>query len=211
MKKYESFEYLYPPRPDNAIAIDFIDWYEKNGYVAQFKKNGTCTIIAISPEKEFKTMNRHNADHKAWDLTDYIKQELVRLYPEKCWIVLVAEIMHSKTKTIKDTIFVHDILVFANNYLTGVTFEDRQKILEAHMIPIAEAPTHFICDVEGKVWFAKCFKGNFKDLFWGIKDINIDEGLVLKDPKAKLIACYKASSNSSWQVKVRHASKKYLF
>ena len=156
-------------------------------------------------------MNRHNADHKAWDLTDYIKQELVRLLSEKYWIVLVAEIMHSKTKTIKDTIFVHDLLVWDNNYLTGITFEDRQKILASHMIPISEAPTHFICDKKDKVWFAKCFSKDFENLFWSIKDITIDEGLVLKDPKAKLIACYKPSSNSSWQVKIRHKSKKYLF
>jgi len=209
--KYDSFKYLYPPRPEAAIPPDMLEWYEKRGWVAQYKKNGTNTIIAISPDKEFTAMNRHAANHKAWQLTSYIKQELVRLFLEEYWIVLVAEIMHSKTKTIKDTIFIHDILVYQNEFLIDSEFETRQKLLDSKLITKVETQTHYVCDKDNKIWYAKRFTKDFEKLFFDIKDPTIDEGLVLKNPKGKLSSCSKPTSNESWQVKVRHNSKKYNF
>jgi len=209
--RYISFRYLYPPRPETAIAPDFLDWYEKRGWCAQYKKNGTNTIISIDPDKNFIAMNRHNADHKAWDLTNHIKKELVRLFPEKHWFVLVAEIMHSKTKEIKDTIFIHDIIVYESELLYGSEFESRQQLLDKRLKTDRETDTHYICDLEGKVWFAKRFYKDFEKAFWAIKDPTVDEGLVLKNPKGKLSVCSKPTDNSNWQVKCRHSCKKYNF
>lgn len=209
--EYTSFKYLYPPRPEAAIPPDMLGWYEKRGWVAQYKKNGTNTIIAISPDKKFTAMNRHAENHKAWQLTDYIKQELIRLFPESCWIVLVAEIMHSKTKTIKDTIFIHDILVYQNKFLIDSTFENRQLLLDSKLKTNVETQTHYACDANNKIWYAKRFTKDFEKLFSDIKDPTVDEGLVLKNPKGKLNSCSKQTSNASWQVKVRHSSKKYIF
>jgi len=209
--KYQAFKYLFPPRPESAISPDTLSFYENRGWVSQFKKNGTNTIIAISPEKEFIAMNRHKEMHKAWNLTDYIKTELIKLFPDTGWVVLVAEIMHSKTKTIKDTIFVHDLLVFESEFLLDSTFTDRQKILDERLKTNVEMETHYVCDKENKIWFAKLFSSDFEKLFWDIEDPTIDEGLVIKNPQGKLKDCNKPTSNASWQVKCRHTCKKYNF
>jgi ATP-dependent DNA ligase len=209
--KYTQFEYLFPPRPDNAIVSSMLGYFEKRGWLAQYKKNGTNTIIAIAPNKEFIAMNRHADFHKAWQLTDHIKNELAKIFKEKKWFVLCAEIMHSKGPTIKDTIYVHDMLVWKSEFLLESTFLERQVMLDERLVTNVEAQSHYVCDSEGKIWYAKRFDKDFKTLFSSIKNPKIDEGLVLKDPDGKLRSCRTASDNSYWQVKCRHKAKGYQF
>lgn len=209
--KYTDWLYLYPPRPDFAIPPSMLNYYEKRGWTAQFKKNGTNTIIGIAPDKKLHAMNRHNANHKAWNLTEHIKDELIRLFPEKKWFVICAEIMHSKTPTIKDTIYIYDMLVWKSDFLLDSTFMERQEILDKRLVTNVESHSHYVCDSGGKIWYAKRFDKNFKDLFQSIKQVKIDEGLVLKDPNGKLRACRTSSENASWQVKCRHPTKGYTF
>ena len=168
---YNTYKYLFPPRPENALSPDSLVFYEKIlKWVFQFKKNGTNTVIFVSPEKEYTIKTRHKTDHKAWSMTDHIKKELTRLFPEKNWLVLSAELLHSKTVEIKDTIYIHDILVFNNELLVGSTFMQRQKILEAHLKTNIETYSHYVCDNQNKVWFAKLFFSNIENLFYSIKD-----------------------------------------
>ena len=211
--KYTRWQFLFPPRPDAAIPSAMLAFYEKKGWSAQYKKNGTNTIIGISPEKEFTAMTRHKTEHKAWQLTGHIKKELTRLFPEAEWFVLCAEIMHSKTPTIKDTIYIHDCLVWQGEFLLNSTFAERCKLLDDRMIPnsVSESESHYVCDTEGKIWFAKRFTKKFKEIFQAIKNVKIDEGLVLKDPEGKLRACSRPDDNSGWQVKCRHQAKGYAF
>ncbi|RYF04688.1 MAG: hypothetical protein EOO77_29310, partial [Oxalobacteraceae bacterium] len=63
---YEKFSYLYPPRPEKAVPRALLGYYEKRGWVAQAKKNGTCNVIAVSPEGKLHCMSRHNDQHKLW-------------------------------------------------------------------------------------------------------------------------------------------------
>ena len=209
--KYTDFNFLFPPRPDTAIMSAMLSYFEKRGWVAQFKKNGTCSIVAISPKKEIITMSRHGEPHKAWQITDYLKDELARIFTEKKWFVLVAEIMHSKGPTIKDTLYVHDMLVWKSDMMLASTFAERQKLLDGRLITNVEAQSHYVLDREGKLWYAKRFDKDFNKLFNSIKNPKIDEGLVLKDPEGKLRSCLTAADNSSWQVKCRHKSKGYAF
>jgi hypothetical protein len=211
MTKYTEWQYLFPPRPEFAIASAMLRYYEKQGWVAQYKKNGTNTIIGISPKKEFFTMTRHATEHKAWEITPHIKAELTRLFPEKKWFVLCAELMHNKTPSIKDTIYIHDVIVWKSEFLLNSLFMDRQKLLDERLITNVEAHSHYVCDSEGKIWYAKRFEKGFKELFLSIKNPKIDEGLVLKDPNGQLRSCRTASENSGWQVKCRHESKGYSF
>lgn len=210
MKDYLEFRYLYPPRPDFALTSDRIPAYEKQGWVGQIKKNGTCTIVAISPEGTCIAMNRHNQDHKAWNLTANIINSLREIIPRRHWTVMVGEIMHSKTKDIKDTIFFHDVIVHESKQLVGVTFEERQKILEK-LLPATKGdlPSHY--QVTDKIWRANLIREDILSVFQAIKDPTIDEGIVLKLSSSKLKDCWKADSNCSWQYKIRHPSNKYSF
>lgn len=211
---FEEWRYLWPPRPDNAIPQEMLPFYEKKGWWAQYKKNGTCSIIGISPDKEFHCMNRHNSNHKTWSLTSYHKEQLTRLFPEKKWIVLVAEILHLKTPSIKDTIYIFDVIVWDGFLLFDSLFSERCAILDERLIPKAthiDDKTHFVCDSHNQIWYAKRFESGFVELFHGITEPKIDEGLVLKNPNGKLRSCMDAKENASWQVKCRKTHKNYAF
>jgi hypothetical protein len=209
--KYTDFKFLYPPRPETAVVTAMLSYFEKQGWVAQYKKNGTCTIVGIAPNKDVILMNRHGESHKAWFITEHLKGELARLFPENKWFLLVAEIMHSKGPTIKDTLFVHDMLVWKSDMLLDSTFKERQDILDNRLITNVEGHSHYVLDDKNKLWYAKRFDKDFKKIFNSIRDPKIDEGLVLKDPEGKLRNCLTPTDNSYWMVKCRHKSKGYAF
>jgi ATP-dependent DNA ligase len=156
-------------------------------------------------------MTRHGEFHKAWALTEHIKQEMSKIFKENKWFVLCAELMHSKGPTIKDTLYIHDMLVWRSEFLMGSTFLERQLILDDRLITNVEGQSHYVCDSENKIWYAKRFEKGFKAIFDSIKNIKILEGLVLKDPDGKLRSCRTPTENSYWQVKCRHKNKSYSF
>ena len=88
--KYTSYSYLFPPRPENAIPGDMLGLYEKRGFVAQAKKNGTCNVMAISPERDITAMTRHRTPHKAWSANADTKKAFQNL-PGNGWYVFVCE------------------------------------------------------------------------------------------------------------------------
>jgi len=210
MWEYNQFKYLYPPRPEFVLTSDRIPFYEKDGWVGQYKMNGTNTILAMSPEGSFTAMNRHNEEHRAWQLTEEIKTSLRQLLPKGSWTVLVGEIMHSKTPTIKNTIYFHDVLVHQSKHLVGMTFKDRQILLEK-LLPSngKEDKSHYF--VTDRIWRAKLITKNIHKHFVEIEDPKILEGFVLKLPTGKLKPCYTENNNTSWQYKIRYPTKNYQF
>ena len=209
--KYTKYTTLYPPRPEAAIPPQMLNFYEKKGWWAQYKKNGTNTVIWIPPNKKIIYKNRHGEAHRAWSMPDFIREQLALLFPEKKWFVLCAELMHSKTKQFKDILYLHDMLVWKGEFLLGSTFRERQEIMDERLITNVETHSHYVCDDLGKIWYAKRFEENFQGIWRSIKDPKVDEGLVLKDPEGKLRACLTEKENSSWLAKCRHGHKNYNF
>lgn len=209
--RYDEFKFLFPPRPENAIAPHLMPFYESQGWVAQYKKNGTNTIIAIGPDQQIILKTRHGEDHKAWSLTDGLANSLKNLFPEKEWVVLCAELMHSKTPAIKDSLYIHDCIVWGSKFLLGSTFLSRQLLLSERLATNVETKTHYVVDREGKLWLAKLITKDFISAFQSIKEPKIDEGLVLKNPHGKLTLCLTPKANASWSVKCRHETKNYNY
>lgn len=207
---YDDWKFLYPPRPESAIHPKLLTYYEGRGWLAQCKKNGTNTLLGIAPDGTVYTRTRHDTEHKAWTLTPHIEKFLQGLLPRGQWYVLCAELLHSKTKTIKDTIFIHDVLVWESQFLVGSTFAERQLLLKPWQTNV-EGWSHFVLDSENKVWLAKTFDKNFTALFEAIRDPSTDEGLVLKDPTGKLKMCLSETDNASWSVKCRYPTKTYNY
>lgn len=201
---YVSYQYLYPPRPEQKIMKPMLGFYEKRGYLAQKKKNGTCTVIFCrGDEVIFKT--RHCDDHKLWTpLPEHIKFFSGR----KKWNVFVAELLHSKVSGgPKNELYIFDQIVRDGVHLVGETFGERQAALLAQFSGgKPEVDQYRLSD---HIALAKNFTSRFSDLFANLK--KEDEGLVLKDLCAPLKACLKADSNSSWQVKCRIANSNYSF
>jgi hypothetical protein len=177
--------------------------YEKKGFWAQKKKNGTCTVIfAKGKQVIFKT--RHDDDHKLWTPT----VEHTRFFQgSNNWNVYVAELLHSKvTNGPKNQLYVFDKIVHEGEQLVGSTFEERQEMLADEFPGVFEGNQYRVHDYVSR---AHNFKTDFAKLFTTLKPE--DEGLVLKDPKAVLRACMKQDSNNKWQVKCRIATKNYSF
>ena len=210
--KYSKYTYLFPPRPETAIPSNFLTTYENKGYVGQYKKNGTCNVTFVSPERDVKVMTRHNEEHKAWAPTE-ASSKFFKELPGNGWYVFVSELLHSKTPTIKDTHYIFDILVADGEHLTGSTFADRMDIL-AGFIPVDDdgqtesTDSHWV--VNPNVWIAKTLQMGFEDTFKRITNPE-DEGLVLKDPYAKLRLGLKRNANVNWMVKCRKPHSNYEF
>jgi hypothetical protein len=208
--QYQSFSYLFPPRPEKAIPRNFFGFYERKGWVAQAKKNGTCNVIAVSPDKKLICMNRHNEDQKMWSPSKD-SAEAFQSLPGRGWYVIVAELLHAKvTNGQKDTNYINDILVADGEYLIGQTMMARQaRIADLFQRPgQAEASGHYV--VNDNTWVAKNIASDFKG-FFATLDTPEDEGVVLKDPSSTLAICSREKANVSWSVKSRRQHKNYGF
>jgi hypothetical protein len=202
---YTAYQYLWPPRPETKIPQGLLGFYEVKKYIAQVKKNGTCTVIFANPhEVLFKT--RHNDDHKLWSpLPEHV--EFFKSHAKNGWNVYVAELLHSKTPHIKHDLFVFDQLVKDGQQLVGTTLRERLELLE-HTLGKGsfEKDKHRIT---AQVARAHSFDAGFAKLFDNLGAE--DEGVVLKNPTAKLSPCNKQTANSAWQVKSRIPHKNYSF
>lgn len=211
---YDHYEYLWPPRPEQVIPPSTIPLYEAQGWMAQVKKNGTCTVIFTDGEQViYKT--RHNDDHKAWTPKPEHDAVFKAFAKNGKWCVLVAELLHSKGVGIKDTFYVFDLLVLDGEYLIDTILVSRLDKLYERFNKIS--PTWYIDDAmkdhysfTDKIWLAVDFYSGFKQTYDNLTNPE-DEGLVFKNPNATLKACVTSSSNSAWQVKCRKATKNYGF
>lgn len=190
-------------------------------------------------------MNRHKEDHKLWQPTAASSEIFKKLPGDGWYVFVAELLHSKLKEGPRDTNFINDMLVADGEYLVGKTFGERQymlydlfmgeeaaenlslddqslkgrdllnrnnAIMKARKHGIIEAPTHYV--LNDNTWLAKNFASEFSKLY---KSFNTpeDEGLVLKDPDAKLSACIRASSNSGWQVKCRRqigqGGKNYSF
>lgn len=218
--RFENWQYLWPPRPEKAIPKSLLSFYGKRNWIAQVKLNGTCNVISVSPNNVVDARNRHfdidNGQHKLWapsEKTEVAFKNLPR--PNKGWYVFVAELMHSKVAGgPKDTNYIHDILVADGEYLVGKTFEERQAILRSLFPDIDESKSTVAYHVIDKhTWLARNHIGvDFALLYEEVISEPGYEGLVVKNPAAKLRLCSKKERvNADWQVKCRRGNKLYGF
>jgi hypothetical protein len=184
-------------------------FYEKRGWIAQVKKNGTCTVIFSKGDSViFKT--RHNDAHKAWSPQP---SHLAFFAGRDAWNVYVAELLHSKGPLVKNHLYLFDVLVSDGQELIGTTLAERQQILQQRFpSPKADilgsraglGARMIAQDVSQAAPIAK------PSAVWPTLG-PLDEGFVFKDPAAKLAACITATANGAWQTKVRRTHTNYSF
>jgi hypothetical protein len=206
---YDSYRYLWPPRPEKAAPQELIQFYERRGWTAQVKKNGTCTLIfARGDEVIFKT--RHNDDHKAWSPLP-VHREFFAGRPG--WNVYVAELLHSKGPLLKNHLYLFDILVSDGVELTGTALAERQEMLRQRFPSPRADIIGSRAGIGARMITADVSQAEIVDdpsRTWA--DLGpLDEGFVFKNPLAKLAPCATPTSNSNWQVKVRRPHANYSF
>ena len=210
MEAYTNYRYLYPPRPEIKSPQSGLKTYERMGFIAQPKLNGSCSLL-FTDSLSHKLMNRHQESF-ARELIP--KEDLMRLHRGSGYQVLVGEYMNKSKKDSKGKLFngcivLFDILVHNGQYLTGTTFEERQELL-ASLYP-GNSYDDYLYSVSDNVYRVKNFKADFESNYKAITKTDMYEGFVLKRPSGILEYGFRPANNTGWQLKIRKPTKNYSF
>ena len=205
---YTDFSYFYPPKAEAKIPVGLLDLYEKKGWWAQIKKNGTNSVIFVPPDREPFAYNRHGEKHKVWNFDD-LSARCFKNLPGTGWYVFNAELLHSKVKGgPRNTNYVHDVLVCDGQYLIGSTYASRYELLREFFQSYIhdETESHFVLDPH--TWLARNRYHAFKALYTGLNQAE-DEGLVLKNPSGRFSTT--DSKGAGWMAKIRKPNRNLGF
>ena len=186
--------FLWPPRPENAITPSLIKSFETRGYVGQVKYNGTCQVVSVDEDGDVTFRTRHNEENKAWTPLP----EMAPFFSRFVDSVFVGELLHSKHASVKNTIILFDVLRYMGGSLVGTTLKERLAILQKSP-PLSK-----------NIQIIKTHKSDLTGLYKSLTK-ETEEGIVLKDPNAKLRDCLRNGLNKGWQVKIRRPTKNYGF
>src|SRR5690606_30933945 len=90
------------------------------------------TVVEILPNSEIKLWTRYKEPHKAYEISEGLKNDLISIHNHgdtNKILVFDAELMHSKTNKIKDTLILFDLLVCDSDYLIGMSMLERYALL----------------------------------------------------------------------------------
>lgn len=205
----EKWRFLFPPRAESVILPDLLDFYEKRRWVAQIKKNGACAIVAVGPGGQLIMSKRDGSPFANYTPPPSIYTPLFAL--PTGWYVFVGELLHQKTPHIKNMLYLYDLLVWKGESLDGKTYAQRWMMMAGAFdwrdcktgLGFYKLPDH-------NLLLAKNFEIGFGQLFRACVAVE-DEGLVLRDPEARLAPCLKANSNVDWLVKARKGTRNFGF
>lgn len=190
---YPNRPILIPPDPENPLnpKPDYINSLEVSGkYIAELKWNGDNVLI-YTDTMEF--WNRHK-EHHNYKLPAEVLKELKK-FPKGC--IINAELIHNRTKDIKNKLIVHCLMAWKGKILAGKTWKDSREILEDQ--------TYGDHVILSQVWE----KGFWK--LWQETDGTTIEGIILKKPKGLLQFSTTPIKDVPWMLKIRKPCKKYLF
>jgi hypothetical protein len=208
--RYTEFQFVYPSRPDEKVGPEDLAFFQGMGWYSQFKLNGTCNVVHVSPSKHITCTTRHARDskHKNWIPTDETMAQFKAL-PGDGWWVILTELIHSKVVGMRNINYIRDILVADGHHLTGSKMMERQHLLKRLFLKGGETgpKTHRVIDQH--TWLARNYETGHAALFAGAvaaAEPHV-EGLVLNDPQATLALPFRATANSRWLRKCRLISK----
>jgi len=191
---------LVPPDPDNPLhpKPDYINSLESSKkFIAEQKWNGDNTEIYTD---DLSFWNRYHGLHRYAPLPETTKA--LKLFPKGSIINL--ELIHYRTKTIKNYLLIHSLLAWKGSVLTGKTWGDARLILEEFFQEHQEA-------LDGsRLHLSPVWKSGFWKLFKET-DGEVIEGIVLKEPKGKLVISASKIPDVTYMLKIRRPSKKYKF
>jgi len=211
MREYNVLKYIYPPRPATKAPPAGLSTYERMGFIAQPKFNGSCAVLFTDGET-VKLMGRHN-NVFARELID--RDHLRRLHKGSGWMVLVGEYMNKSQRDGKKQLFngvfvIFDILVHKGNHLVNTTFAERQKLLDK-LYGEGKDYDDFTTYISPSVYRAKNFTANFGELWKKVTSVEMYEGFVLKRPTGILENGLREANNTGWMVKIRKPTKNYSY
>jgi len=174
-----------------------VQYSNNSDYIAEVKKNGS-RLCLHKVDGEYLWYNR---DKKLLNYTPssevLVELESLNL-PDNTHID--AELLHHKTKHIKNHIYVYDIYQYAGNPIMEPLSGRRQLLTEIFK---SKSLNHFE--------LATMYESDFIALFYDVIEKEENEGLVIKNLNGKIIWDMKKSPDVWWQIKVRKPNKNYKF
>ena len=211
MIKFDSFHYIYPPRPKNPVPQSELDFWDNGMMIAQPKLNGSNAVIFMNG-KDVHFYNRHNQRMTNVQLG---KEELLKLYSGEGWMVINGEYMNKSKSDENGQVFNHklvifDILVHNGTYLLGTTFQDRVNLM-GNLFGKNDSEKSYLYSVTENIYRVKSYTSNFKEMFEELIKIDMVEGLVMKRKSGKLEIGNTENNNTKSQIKFRKPTKSYRF
>ena len=210
---YNSFRYIFPPRPKNAIPDSDLNFWDNGSLLAQPKLNGSNCVIFTNGEK-LMVMNRHsqymtNVDIQRQEILDLFKGDIGK------WMVLNGEYLNKSKQdenrqTFNHKLVIFDILVYNSDYLVGKTFQERINLLD-ELYGQKDSEKSYLYSISNNVYRVKSFENGFKSIYDQLTPIDLIEGLVLKRKNARLEIGNTENNNIKSQLKARKATKNYKF
>jgi hypothetical protein len=215
-------QYIFPPRTkmtapfyngqkeSNGISDIVRLWLKIKNVKAQFKLNGNRNLIKVSPAGDIEMWNRHQERQK-YSIPQSMKDEILRISPPGVWTVWDSELMDTKTKEIKDVIYMYDILVWQSEFMVGQTYDDRYNLLEKQVgqryIPLD------VHSIKEPMYLARNFEPHEWEGAWrAASKLPWIEGFVLKrfDHISRLEKGTQEYNNSGFMCRIRKPHKNYL-
>ena len=210
---YNSFRYIFPPRPKNAIPDSDLNFWDNGSLLAQPKLNGSNCVIFTNGEK-LMVMNRHsqymtNVDIQRQEILDLFKGDIGK------WMVLNGEYLNKSKQdenrqTFNHKLVIFDILVYNSDYLVGKTFQERINLLD-ELYGQKDSEKSYLYSISNNVYRVKSFENEFKSIYDQLTPIDLIEGLVLKRKNARLEIGNTENNNIKSQLKARKPTKNYKF
>ena len=209
-KDINSFKYVYPPRAETKSPPSGLSTYERMGFIAQPKLNGSCGVLFLDGLGTARLMGRHNNDFVRISLD---KEHLKSLHRGAGYMVLVGEFLNkskknSEGKTLEGFV-IFDILVLNGRHLINTTFKERQSILDT--LYTTTPYDKWISNISPSTYRVNNFTESFDTLFKEIIKVDVYEGFVLKRPSGKLENGLREANNTGWAIKIRKPTKNYCY
>ena len=210
MVRFESFQYIYPPRPKNSVDPKELDYWDDGSMIAQPKLNGSNAVIFFNGRDVF-VYNRHGQRLTNFDIS---KDELMTLY-DGGWLVLNGEYLNKSKKdetgdTFNHKLIIFDILVHKSNYLLGLTFSERVKLLDS-LYGTKDSEKSYLYSITPNIYRVKSYTNGFKSIFDEFIKIDMVEGLVCKRKSGRLEVGTTENNNTRSQIKFRKPTKNYKY
>jgi hypothetical protein len=210
MRTYNSFKYVFPPRPEKKVSSSSLDLLDDGTYIAQPKLNGSLMML-YTDDKDVITMNRH----KEPSFPKIKKEELLSLHRGNDWMVLCGELMNKAQrdengKKWNNKFVVFDVLVYDGSYLLKTTYKERQDLLNnIYGKTYTEKP--MLKRISDNCFMVESIDKGFKKTYDKLTKHEMYEGLVLKKVLGKLERGTNRNNNTLSQIKCRKQTKNYSF
>lgn len=232
MLKVHPTQYIYPPRPADAIPRDQTDILGELGWLAQFKYNDSRCLVKYLPNGTIELWNRHGERFRNYTAPDWLLDELHQaremLELPLGFHLFDGGLLDSKHKAIKDTIVIWDILVRNGEHLLDTTYADRYASLALDgMKPWVfsheqySAPVKFGLSYTSRIFLPENHTHDkWPELWQLVEKVNAPwndtagpllEGLVFKDPQGRLGMGYREKNNSGWLMRSRVKTGRHDF